>query len=89
MDFLNSPRWIDVENWPISWEIGGTSWFPFLESIHVIAATFVVGSILMVDLRLMGLAAVRYKISTLSKELLPWTVFHFIPCSIQNLKVGI
>ena len=73
MGFLNSPKWIDVENWPISWEIGGTSWFPFLESIHVIAAAFVVGSILMVDLRLLGIAAVKYSISTLSKELVPWT----------------
>ncbi|HJO11454.1 MAG: hypothetical protein QGG67_11930 [Gammaproteobacteria bacterium] len=89
MDFLNSPRWIDVENWPISWEIGGTSWFPFLESIHVIAATFVVGSILMVDLRLMGLAAVRYKISTLSKELLPWTWGAFVVAIITGLGMFI
>ncbi len=55
-NFLRSPKWIDIENWPISWEIGGTWLFPFLESIHVIAATMVVGFILWVDLRLLGLA---------------------------------
>ena len=73
MELLHAPFWIDIENWPISWEIGGTAWFPFLESIHVIAASFVVGSILMVDLRLLGLAATNYAITTLSKELIPWS----------------
>ncbi|HJN96083.1 MAG: hypothetical protein CMQ15_09280 [Gammaproteobacteria bacterium] len=72
-NFLRSPKWIDIENWPISWEIGGTWLFPFLESIHVIAATMVVGFILWVDLRLLGLAATRYPITTLNRELVPWT----------------
>jgi len=89
MGFLNSPKWIDVENWPISWEIGGTSWFPFLESIHVIAAAFVVGTILMVDLRLLGIAAVKYSISTLSKELVPWTWGAFVITTITGLGMFI
>ncbi|MDP6652784.1 MAG: hypothetical protein QGF90_11870 [Gammaproteobacteria bacterium] len=72
-NFLRSPKWIDIENWPISWEIGGTWLFPFLESIHVIAAAMVVGFILWVDLRLLGLAANRYPITTLNRELVPWT----------------
>lgn len=84
MEILNAPFWIDIENWPISWEIGGTAWFPFLESIHVIAATFVVGSILMVDLRLLGLAATRYPITTLSKELVPWSWGAFSIASITG-----
>ncbi|PCJ22946.1 MAG: hypothetical protein COA96_13025 [SAR86 cluster bacterium] len=78
MEILTAPFWIDVENWPISWGIGGTAWFPFLESIHVIAAALVVGSILMVDLRLLGLAAKRYPITTLSKELVPWSIGAFV-----------
>ena len=82
-NFLRSPKWIDVENWPISWEIGGTSWFPFLESIHVIAAAMVVGSILMVDLRLLGLAAKRYPITILSKELVPWSIGAFVIATIK------
>lgn len=89
MDFLNSPMWIDVENWPISWEIGGTAWFPFLESIHVIAAAMVVGSILMVDLRLLGLAATRYSITTLSKELVPWSWGAFVVATITGLGMFI
>lgn len=89
MDFLNSPMWIDVENWPLSWEIGGTAWFPFLESIHVIAAAMVVGSILMVDLRLLGLAATRYPISTLSRELVPWSWGAFVIATITGLGMFI
>lgn len=89
MEFLRSPKWIDVENWPISWEIGGTAWFPFLESIHVIAAAMVVGSILMVDLRLLGLAATRYPITTLSKELVPWSWGAFVVATITGLGMFI
>lgn len=89
MDFLRSPKWIDVENWPLSWEIGGTSWFPFLESIHVIAAAMVVGSILMVDLRLLGFAATRYPITTLSKELVPWSWGAFVIATITGLGMFI
>lgn len=89
MGILRAPFWIDVENWPISWEIGGTAWFPFIESIHVIAATLVVGSILMVDLRLLGLAATRYPITTLSKELVPWSWFAFIVATITGFGMFI
>lgn len=89
MEFLRSPKWIDVENWPLSWEIGGTSWFPFLESIHVIAAAMVVGSILMVDLRLLGLAATRYPITTLSNELVPWSWGAFVIATITGLGMFI
>ena len=71
--FLNSTLWLDIEEWTISWTIGGTNWFPLLESIHVIAAAMVVGTILWVDLRLIGVAAVQYPITTMSRELVPWT----------------
>ena len=89
MELLNAPFWIDIENWPISWEIGGTAWFPFLESIHVIAAAFVVGSILMLDLRLLGLAAANYAITTLSKELLPWSWGAFTVATITGVGMFI
>lgn len=89
MELLNAPFWIDIENWPISWEIGGTAWFPLLESIHVIAATFVVGSILMVDLRLLGLAAMHYPITTLSKELVPWSWGAFTVATITGVGMFI
>ena len=65
--------WTWLEGLPLSEHIGFTWWFPFLESIHVLAITFLVGSILMVDLRLLGFAALSYAASRMTRELLPWT----------------
>jgi hypothetical protein len=69
--------WSWIESLPIAAHIGATWWFPFLESIHVVASTFVVGSILMVDLRLLGLAACRYPVSRVTREVIPWTIAAF------------
>jgi hypothetical protein len=65
--------WPWLENLPIAQAIGESWWFPLLESIHVLAATFLVGSILMVDLRLLGLAATAYPASRVVRETVPWT----------------
>jgi hypothetical protein len=63
-----------IESQPLAMHVGETWWFPLLESIHVVAATFLVGSILMLDLRLIGLAALGHRVSRLSVEIVPWTL---------------
>ena len=70
--------WAWVQGLPLSEYIGFTWWFPFLESIHVLAIAFVVGSILTVDLRLVGVTALRYAVSRMTKELIPWTWGAFV-----------
>ncbi len=65
--------WTWLERLPLAEHIGFTWWFPFLESIHVLAVALLVGSILMVDLRLLGLAALSYATSRMTRELIPWT----------------
>jgi hypothetical protein len=65
--------WTWLETLPLAAYIGESAWFPFLESIHVLTATFLVGSILMVDLRLLGVAARRHAVSTIVREVVPWT----------------
>jgi len=65
--------WSWLENLPIAARIGESWWFPLLESLHVVGVAMVFGSILMVDLRLLGLAGTKYAVSTMSKELVPWT----------------
>ena len=53
-----------VENWPLSQFIAGSSWaFPTLESIHVMAIVIVVGTVVIMDLRLLGLASGRTKVT--------------------------
>jgi hypothetical protein len=70
--------WAWLESLPLSAHIGETWWFPLLESLHVVGVTLVFGSLLMVDLRLIGIAARSYTVSRMSKELVPWTWAAFV-----------
>jgi hypothetical protein len=47
--------------------------FPTIETIHVLALTLVVGSIAMVDLRLLGAASRSRPVSQVMAQALPWT----------------
>jgi hypothetical protein len=52
--------------------------FPLIESVHVLAICLVVGSILTVDLRLLGLASVNRPVSRITAGILPLTWGAFI-----------
>jgi hypothetical protein len=58
--------------------------FPLIESIHVLMATTVVGSIAIVDLRLMGYASHRKGAQQLILELLPFTWAAFALAAISG-----
>lgn len=51
--------------------------FPWVEAFHVLAITLVVGSIAIIDLRLMGLASLDRALNRLTADVLPctWTAF--------------
>jgi hypothetical protein len=51
--------------------------FPLIESVHVLAICLVVGSILMVDLRLLGIASINRPVSRVTHGILPltWSAF--------------
>jgi hypothetical protein len=51
--------------------------FPWIESVHVLAVTLVVGSISIVDLRLLGIASVNRSVASLSIEVVPFTWIAF------------
>jgi len=51
--------------------------FPFTESVHVLAVCLVVGSIAVVDLRLLGFASVDRPVGRLMRSILPITVGAF------------
>ncbi len=52
--------------------------FPLIESVHVLAICLVVGSILAVDLRLLGLASVHRPVSRVTHGILPLTWCAFV-----------
>jgi len=58
--------------------------FPWIEAIHVLAVTLVIGSIALVDLRLIGIRALNRAISNISKELLPITWMAFLAAAITG-----
>jgi hypothetical protein len=52
---------------------GSLYYFPFIESVHVMALAVVFGSILIVDLRALGIASTNRSFTRLSTELLRFT----------------
>jgi hypothetical protein len=56
----------------------GDWWFPLAECLHVLSIATVFGSILMMDLRLIGLASRDSAVTKLSNEVLPYTWAAFV-----------
>jgi len=61
--------------------------FPWIESLHVLALTLVVGSILIVDLRLIGLASRDRDAQQLMDEVLPVTWGAFFLAAMTGLSL--
>lgn len=69
-------HWLEAT--PTAVAISESSWlFPGIECVHVLAITLVVGSITMVDLRLLGLNLRERPADELIAEVLPWTWISF------------
>jgi hypothetical protein len=51
--------------------------FPLLESTHVVGLALVVGTVVIIDLRLLGLATTHRSFSRLGADTLPWTLAGF------------
>jgi hypothetical protein len=67
-----------VQATPLAQYISASAWaFPTLESIHVIAITTVVGTVAVMDLRLLGLASGSSKVTEVSHDTLRWTWLAF------------
>jgi type III secretory pathway component EscS len=55
-------------------QIRESDWmFPTIETVHVFALVLVVGTIMTVDLRLLGIANKERRFSQVAGEMLPWT----------------
>ncbi|MDB5475109.1 MAG: hypothetical protein JWP49_620 [Phenylobacterium sp.] len=58
--------------------------FPTVETIHVIAIAMVVGSIAVVDLRLLGVSWTARPVTEVAEEVLPWTWVSFAVAAIAG-----
>ncbi len=62
----------------------GTWEFPLIETVHVLALALVVGSISMLDLRLLQVSSRNRSVTGLSTEVLPWTWISFLVAVIAG-----
>jgi len=71
--------WPAIEKLPFAVAVRQSGWlFPTLESVHVLAVVLVVGTISIVDLRLLGLPSREKAVRRLTAEVLPYTWGTFI-----------
>jgi hypothetical protein len=76
--------WLQDLSFPT--EIRESPWlFPTIETVHVFALVLVVGSIITVDLRLLGLTNRDRPFSQIAAEMLPWTWLAFSFAAIAGL----
>lgn len=75
---LHHEFWLSLEYLPIAEQVGATWLFPLINSFHVLSVCFMLGALLMLDLRMAGVAATRYSIKQLSSDFLPWIWLSFI-----------
>lgn len=77
--------WESIEYSPLGISIAESLWaFPTLETIHVIALVTVIGTIAIMDLRMLGVASGKVAITDISKDTLPWTWAGFILAAITG-----
>jgi hypothetical protein len=81
--------WLQLEYLPLSAEIGATAWFPLMESLHVLSMGILLGAIVMVDLRVLGVAALRYPVPVMLRELVPWAAWAFVFATVTGLAMFI
>lgn len=68
-----------LENTAVGQFISGSTWaFPTIDTVHVLVLVIVVGSIAIVDLRLLGVASNNRPVSQLSNDVLPITWGAFV-----------
>ena len=83
--------WEALQASPVGDYVASSAWaFPTLETIHVIAIVSVVGSIAVMDLRLLGLASTDRPVTEISKDTLPltWGAFAIAVLTGALLFVG-
>lgn len=78
-----------LEELPLAITIGETWLFPLMESIHVIAAVFVLGSIVIADLRLLGWLGKSQPVLPLIRESILWTWLAFAVALVTGLAMFI
>ena len=82
--------WERIEYSSFGISIAESTWaFPTIETLHVIALVTVVGTIMVMDLRLLGLAGNKVAVTKMSKDTLPWTWAAFVLAALTGTLMWI
>jgi uncharacterized membrane protein len=74
-----------LESTPVATAIRESTWlFPTIETIHVLSIVLVVGSITMLDLRLLNLASRDRSVTDVYEDVMPWTRASFVVAAIAG-----
>ena len=75
-----------LENSTLGVTITESEWmFPTIETLHVLALALVIGSIAMLDLRMLGVANRDRGVTQLAEDTLPWTWGAFAVAAISGV----
>jgi uncharacterized membrane protein len=81
-------EWLQASSWAVF--IHKKAWaFTTIEVVHVFAVSLVLGTIAIVDLRLLGLASTKRPFAQLSRQVLPFTWVAFVLAVIAGLLLFI
>jgi hypothetical protein len=76
MPLLRICQWLQQTS--VSVSIRESIWvFPILDALHCTGIILVAGTIVIVDLRLLGLGVRKQPVSSIIAQVLPWTLFGF------------
>lgn len=74
---LGTQWWLWLENSVLAEAIRQWVWaYPFIEILHILSITLLVGSVVMFDLRLLGVSR-HVTIAAMAEQLLPWAYASF------------
>ena len=77
--------WEAIQYSPLGIFLAESTWaFPTIETLHVIALVTVIGTIAIVDLRLIGIASRGHRVSLMAKDTLPLTWGAFVLAAITG-----
>lgn len=85
---LRIAQWIYTTNLSTSIRQSPYS-FPIIEGIHTLGITAVVGTVAVLDLRLLGLIMKREPVSGIARQVLPWTWAGFAVMFVTGVLLSI
>jgi hypothetical protein len=77
--------WQSIQYSPMGISLAESLWaFPTIETVHVIALVTVFGTIVIMDLRLLGITSTNVPVSRLSADTLKWTWMAFVLAAVTG-----